>query len=146
MHPTAAAAASTGTRACPSRDGTHRTRRESMGAVGIRHLWGLHRGRGPGGCWKRGREARRSWQSARTSERSVGGVAPTMSVVGAQACFRPTGPRSLLYSNLVTRLSSYSDSAYLESFFNNPPASHDPANRPKITQTPLIWFLSSVLK
>lgn len=37
------------------------------------------------------------------------------------------------------------DSAYWDSFFNKPPASHEPANRPKIIQTPLISCLSNVL-
>ena len=42
-------------------------------------------------------------------------------------------------------LECYSDSVYLDSFLNNPPANHDPANRPKIIQRPLTSPLSSVL-
>ena len=149
MHLIAAAAASTGTRGCLSRVGTHR---ESTGAVVIRRLWDLDRGRGLDGCWTQGREAQHSWELAQTNERGAGGVEPTMSVVLAQACFGPPGPQNPLYAcNLLTRSGlcssfCYSDSAYLEFFFNNPPASHDPANRPTITQTPLTCLSSSVLK
>ena len=42
-------------------------------------------------------------------------------------------------------LECYSDSVYLDSFLNNPPANHDPAKRPKIIQRPLTSSLSSVL-
>jgi len=84
MHPTAAAVASIGTRACLNRYGT---RRESMGVVVIPGLWVLDHGRGLDGCWIQGREAQHSWLSVRKSEGVVEGVAPTMLVVVAKACF-----------------------------------------------------------
>jgi hypothetical protein len=57
--------------------------------------------------------------------------------------------RSSLYSILYSVASCYCatglSSAYLDSFFNKPPASHEPANTPKIIQTPLTSSLSNVL-
>ena len=144
MHPTVAAVASIGTRACPSRYGT---RRESTGAVVIPHLWNLDHCRGLDECWTQGREAQHSWQLVRTSEGVVVGTAPTTLVVVAHACFEGKPDRRVIstvhYSNLV--VICHSDSAYLEFFFNSQPATHDPANRPAITQIPLTWSLSSVL-
>jgi hypothetical protein len=114
MHPTVAAVASIGTRAClPSRYGT---RRESTGAaVVIPQLWSLDHCRGLDGCWTQGREAQHSWQLVGTSEGDVEDAAPTMFVVVAQACFECNPDRivtvdisavmttTLHYSNLIAQ-------------------------------------------
>src|SRR6266576_3010035 len=98
MHPTVAAVASIGTRACLlSRYGT---RRESTGAVVvIPHLWSLDHCRGLDGCWIQGREAQHGWQLVWTSEGDVEGVAPTMLVVVAQACFEGNPDRHGIYTH-----------------------------------------------
>src|SRR6267154_719271 len=104
MHLAVVGVASIGTRACLSRYGT---RQESMGAaVVIPHLRRLDHCRGLDECWTQGREAQHSWQLVRTSEGDVEGVAPTMLVVVAQACFEGNPDRRvtvylLSYSNLV---------------------------------------------
>lgn len=141
MHPAVAAVASIGTRACLSRC---ETRRESTGAVVIPRLWSLDRCRGLDGCWTQGREAQHSSQLVRTSEGDVEGAVttPTTLVVVDQAFFVGNPDRRVM---ITTFTLIYSDSANLEFFFNNPPATQDPANRPAIAQTPLTWSWSSVL-
>ncbi len=84
MHPTAAAVASTGTRACLSRYGTHR---ESTDAVVIPCVCHLYHCRELGGCWILDREAQHSRQLVRMSEGGAEGGEPTMLFVAAQACF-----------------------------------------------------------
>src|SRR6266852_8247860 len=96
MHPTVAAVASIGTRACLLN--RYGTRRESTGVVVVLRSWSLDHCRGLDGCWTEGREAQHGWQLVRTSEGDVeSAAAPTMLVVVAhQACFeRQSGDRRI---------------------------------------------------